>query len=47
MDAQNYWQLFLDTGAPEIYLLYQNAKKMEDTHVLDDPGFGASRFGLQ
>ena len=23
MDAQQFWQLFLETGAPEIYLLYK------------------------
>ena len=46
MDAQNYWQLFLDTGAPELYLMYHNAKKAEEAHVLDDSGVGAQSFGL-
>ncbi len=25
MDANEYWSLFLQTGAPEIYLLYKQA----------------------
>ncbi len=25
MDAQFYWNLFYETGAPELYLLYQHA----------------------
>lgn len=33
MEAKDYWQLFLDTGAPEMYLLYNKAKKAEDPHV--------------
>lgn len=41
MNAQDYWQIFLETGAPEMYLLYNNARRMEEFHVLDDsrPGF--------
>ncbi len=27
MDAQLYWSLFLETGAPEAYLLYRKAKQ--------------------
>ena len=26
MNAQEYWDVFLDTGAPEVYLLYRIAK---------------------
>ena len=26
MDAKRYWSLFLETGAPEAYLLYRSAK---------------------
>ncbi len=26
MDTKLYWSLFLETGAPEAYLLYRNAK---------------------
>lgn len=42
MQSQNYWEIFLETGAPEMYLLYHHAKKMEETYVPDRPGSGAS-----
>lgn len=47
MNAQNFWQVFLDTGSPEMYLLYSKAKKMEGLHVLDDQGFDPTRYKLQ
>lgn len=47
MKTSDYWQLFLETGAPEYYLLYQNAMKMENDHVPDDPGHRPSGHGLQ
>ncbi len=47
MNAQDYWEFFLETGAPEVYLLYNNARKMEKIHVLDDSGPCASGHGLQ
>lgn len=37
MKSQDYFQLFLDTGAPEMYLFYQRSRRMEQNHVLDDP----------
>ena len=27
MDEQLYWSLFLETGAPEAYLMYRSAKR--------------------
>ena len=27
MDEKLYWSLFLETGAPEAYLMYRNAQK--------------------
>ena len=36
MNSQDYWQMFLETGAPELYLLYNNARKMENSHVPDN-----------
>lgn len=33
MDAREYWQLFLETGAPEVYMMYTQALKTEGTHV--------------
>jgi hypothetical protein len=46
MKASDYWQIFLDTGAPEMYLFYQNARKMESNHVLDDSGTGITSHKL-
>ena len=47
MDAANYWQLFIDTGAPEMYLLYQQARKTEEYYVSDHPGDRPAGHGLQ
>lgn len=47
MKAKDYWNIFLETGAPEMYLLYSKALKMEATDVLDDPGAGTAGHGLQ
>lgn len=38
MKATDYWQLFLETGAPEAYLLYSKQLKSEAQHVYDDSG---------
>lgn len=35
MESKQLWQAFLDTGAPEIYVLYAHAKKVEETHVFN------------
>ena len=47
MTSQDYWQMFMQTGAPELYLLYKNAMKLENTHVLDNTGSGAPGRSLQ
>lgn len=47
MNALDYWQIFLETGAPEAYLLYNNARKLENTHVLDNSGPGSAGHSLQ
>ena len=47
MTSQDYWQIFIETGAPEMYLLYNNAKKMEINHVFDDTGAGPTGHQLQ
>ena len=46
MNSQNFWQMFLETGAPELYLLYNKAKKMEDIHVFNDSGIGVTGHKL-
>ena len=47
MNAQDYWQMFMDTGAPEFYLLYNNARKTENANVLDSSGPCAAGDSLQ
>ena len=38
MNAEIYWKLFMQTGAPEAYLLYTEQVKMEAGHVSDNSG---------
>lgn len=47
MKALDYWQLFLETGAPEAYLMYSKAMKTEGIHVPDHPGDRPESNGLQ
>ena len=47
MNAVDYWNFFVETGAPEYYLLYQKALKMEAKHVPNDSGHCPSGDGLQ
>ena len=47
MRAQDAWRLFAETGLPEYYLLYANARRLENSHVPDDPGLGPAGHGLQ
>ncbi len=47
MNSTDYWQLFLETGAPEAYLMYQNRLKWEGNYVSDDPGDRSTGHGLQ
>ena len=47
MDAKNYWQLFLDTGAPEAYLLYLQQQKKEEVYVPDHSGHRPESHGVQ
>ena len=46
MTSQDYWRMFLDTGAPEMYLLFNYARKMEISNVYNNPGPGASGHEL-
>lgn len=46
MKAQDYWQIFLETGAPEVYLFYTTARKMEESNVLDCSGPGTESYGF-
>ena len=38
MKSTDYWQLFLETGAPEAYLMYSKQQKAEANYVYDDSG---------
>lgn len=46
MNSQDYWQLFLETGAPEAYLMYHRQLKSEAQHVYDDSGSGSASYRL-
>ena len=46
MNAKDYWQIFLETGAPEFYLLYHKAQKMENINVLDGSRIGSEGNSL-
>ena len=47
MNASDYWQLFMETGAPEAYLMYSARRKTEERYVYDDPGHSPAGHGLQ
>ena len=47
MTSKDYWQVFLETGAPEAYLMYTRALKSEAIHVSEDTGAGSAGYGLQ
>ena len=47
VNAADYWKFFMETGAPEYYLLYHNALKMEGNYVFDNSGHCAQGYGLQ
>ena len=40
MNARDYWSLFMETGAPEMYLLYNLARRMEVPDASDITGSG-------
>ena len=47
MNSEAYWQLFLKTGSPEVYLMYNEAKRLEQSHVPQYQGPGGSGHTLQ
>ena len=47
MNAQDYWTIFIETGAPEMYLLYNKARRMENPDVYNNSGTGSSSLGIQ
>ena len=46
MTSNDYWQMFLETGVPEYYLLYHRAQAMENNNVLDDSRPGVTGHSL-
>ena len=47
MDSTMLWGLFLETGAPEIYMLYNKARRMEASNALENTGVGTPGIELQ
>ena len=47
MNSETFWQLFMETGAPEMYMLYNKTRKMEESHVSDNSGPCAAGNSLQ
>ena len=46
MKSELCWQLFLETGSPEAYLMYNEAKRLESIHVPQYKGTGSSGHTL-
>lgn len=47
MNSMDYWQLFLETGAPEAYLMYSRLHKTEAHYVYDGSGYRPESNRLQ
>ena len=47
MNAQQYWEVFMDSGIPEYYLLYIKARRMENPDVSDNKGVSIAGQSLQ
>lgn len=47
MDAAEYWKLFMETGRPEVYVMYTQALKAEGAYVPENPGAGTASQRLQ
>ena len=43
MNSAFYWEVFLETGAPEMYLYYQEAKRSEEAYVSVSTGTCTAR----
>ena len=47
MKSRQLWQAFLDTGAPELYILYSKAREAEGSDVFNNPGTRPTSYQLQ
>ncbi len=46
MNSAFFWDLFLETGAPEMYVYYQEAKRSEEQYVSDSTGTCTARQSI-
>ena len=46
MNEAQLWQTFWETGAPEVYLLYNHARKQGSLDVPEGSGTSALRNGI-
>ena len=47
MKSKQYWDLFMLSGSPELYLLYSEARRAEERDVFDDSGIGPASNTIQ
>lgn len=50
MEKLDYWSLFLETGAPEFYMMYRGAERTSnpgEKNVSKNTGAGAAGNGVQ
>ena len=47
MDAMEYWKIFVETGAPELYLMYAKAMKSGEQYVSENKGTGTTCHRIQ
>ena len=47
MNSVEIWNSFITTGAPELYILYTQAKRREESYAPDDQGPGCTDRSLQ
>lgn len=47
MMSDMYWALFLKTGSPEVYLMFNEARRMEQSYVPQYQGPGSPGRTLQ
>ena len=47
MRSRELWQAILDTGAPELYVLYSKAREAEANYVFDNSGTCITGHQLQ
>ena len=47
MKSRELWQAFLDTGAPDLYVLYSKAREAEENYVFNNSGTCTASHQLQ